>query len=234
MLERDARGGTRYIEVIKAHFGVTSPDARLQRAEYLGGGTSPVQITQVPNTSDTATKEQGSLAGYGTATLHGHGFTKSFTEHCVLIGLVSVRADLTYQQGIDRDWLRQTRYDFFWPALQHIGEQAITNQEIWADGSANDALTFGYQERFAEYRYKPSKITGLFRSDAASSLDAWHLSQDFATLPALDDTFIQDTPPIDRIIATPTEPHFLFDSYMKLTCARPMPLYGVPGNIDRF
>ena len=234
MLERDARGGTRYIEVIKAHFGVTSPDARLQRPEYLGGGSSPIHITPVQNTSDTATRDQGDLAGFGTATLNGHSFTKSFTEHCVLIGLVSARADLTYQQGLNRMWSRQTRYDFYWPALAQIGEQAILNKEIFFQNTSADEDVFGYQERFAEYRYKPSMITGLFRSDATASLDAWHLSQDFASLPVLGDTFIQESPPFDRVIAVPSEPHFLFDAYFNLKCARPMPLYGVPGNMDRF
>jgi hypothetical protein len=234
LLERDARGGTRYTEVIRAHFGVSSPDARLQRPEYLGGGRTPVNVSPVANTSGTASENQGDLAGIGTASVHGHGFHKSFTEHCTLIGLVSVRADLTYQQGVNRMWSRQTRYDFYWPALSHIGEQAVLSQEIWADGSAADQNVFGYQERYAEYRYKPSEITGLFRSDAAGTIDIWHLSQDFATRPVLDDTFIQDNPPIDRVIAVPTEPHFLFDSYLQLRCARPMPVYGVPGMIDHF
>ncbi len=235
LLERDARGGTRYTEIVKAHFGVTSPDARLQRPEYLGGGSSPINVSAVQQTSSTdGTSPQGNLAAYATATLHNHGFTKSFTEHCYIIGLVSVRADLTYQQGLDRLWSRQTRYDFFWPALATIGEQAVLNKEIFATGGANDELVFGYQERYAEYRYKPSKITGIFRSAAPTPLDAWHLAQDFATLPTLGDTFIQDTPPIDRVIAVPTEPHFLFDSYFSLRCARPMPMYGIPGNMDRF
>ncbi len=235
LLERDARGGTRYTEVIKSHFGVTSPDQRLQRPEYLGGGSSPVTISQVPQTSESGTTAQGTLAAYGTVSMHNHGFTKSFTEHCVLIGLVSVRADLTYQQGLNRMYNRSTRYDVYWPALAHIGEQAVLNKEIWYQNNGPlDTATFGYQERFAEYRYKPSQICGLFRSDAAGTLDAWHLSQDFATLPVLDTTFIQDTPPIDRVIAVATEPHFLFDSYFSLRCARPMPLYGVPGMIDHF
>ncbi len=174
LLERDARGGTRYTEIIRAHFGVTSPDARLQRPEFLGGGTSPVNIQQVANTSATATEPQGDLAGYGTATLINHGFTKSFTEHCILIGLVNVRADLTYQQGLNRMWSRATRYDFYWPALAQIGEQTVLNKEIWAqgDGATNDNKVFGYQERYAEYRYKPSQITNIMRSDAAGSLDA--------------------------------------------------------------
>ncbi len=234
LLERDARGGTRYTEVIKAHFGVTSPDARLQRPEYLGGGSSPINISAIAQTSETATTPQANLSAIGTVSLHNHGFTKSFTEHCILIGLVSVRADLTYQQGLNRMWSRQTRYDYYWPALANIGEQAVLNKEIFAKGVAADDLVFGYQERYAEYRYKPSQITGLFRSDAAGTLDAWHLSQDFATLPVLDDTFIVDNPPIDRVVAVPSEPHFLFDSYFNLRCARPMPMFGVPGLIDHF
>ncbi len=233
-LERDARSGSRYTEIVKAHFGVTSPDSRLQRPEFLGGGSTPVNVTAVANTSSTATEPQGDLAGYGTAVLSGHGFTKSFTEHGYLIGLLSVRADLTYQQGLNRMWSRATRFDFFWPSFAQIGEQSVLNQEIWADGSANDILVFGYQERYAEYRYKPSQITGLMRSDAAGTLDAWHLSQDFAALPVLNASFIVDNPPIDRVIAVPAEPHFIFDAYTQLRCARPMPLYGVPGMIDHF
>ncbi len=235
MLERDARGGTRYTEIIKSHFGVTSPDARLQRPEFLGGGSSPVNIHPVPNTSGTATEFQGDLAGYGTASFSGHGFMKSFTEHCTLIGLICVRADLTYQQGLDRMFSRQTRYDFFWPALSHIGEQAVLRKEIFSTGvTLDDDIVFGYQERYAEYRYKPSKITGVFRSTAAGSLDIWHLAQEFGAAPVLDATFIVENPPIDRVIAVPTEPHFLMDSFTSLKCARPMPVYGVPGLIDHF
>ena len=234
ILERDARGGTRYTEVIRAHFGVTSPDARLQRPEYLGGGSTPVTITPVPQTSQTATTPQGTQSGYGTVGLHGHGFTKSFTEHCVILGFVSVRADLTYQQGLDRMWSRSTRYDFYWPALAMIGEQAVLNKEIFMNNDANDDLVFGYQERFAEYRYKPSRLSGIMRSDAAGTLDAWHLSQDFASLPVLDTTFIQDTPPMARVEAVASEPDFLFDAYFAMRCARPMPMFGVPGMIDHF
>jgi len=236
--ERDARGGTRYIELIKSHFGVTSPDARLQRPEYLGGGSTPINITPVPQTSPTGTyanTPQGNLAAFGQVAIRNHGFTTSFTEHCLIIGLVSVRADLTYQQGLDRMWSRKTRFDFYWPALSHIGEQAVLQQEIFASGvPAEDEIVFGYQERYAEYRYKPSRITGEFRSNFAQSLDAWHLAQDFATAPVLNGDFIQDNPPIDRIIAVQDEPHFLFDSYIKMRCARPMPVYGVPGLIDHF
>lgn len=238
LYERDARGGTRYIEIIKSHFGVTSPDARLQRPEYLGGGSSPIVVNPIAQTSSTdVTTPQGNLAAMGTVQFRGHGFTKSFTEHCVLIGLVSVRADLSYQQGLNRMFSRSTRWDFYWPALSHIGEQAILNKEIYAQGSAggtDDDGVFGYQERYAEYRYKPSMVTGQLRSSYSSSLDTWHLAQDFSALPVLNDSFIQDNPPIDRVIAVPSYPHFVFDSYFDLKCARPMPVYSVPGLIDHF
>lgn len=237
LLERDARGGTRYIEIIKAHFGVSSPDARLQRPEYLGGGSTAINISPIASTVPTdisTTTPQGNLAAVGTASLHNHGFTKSFTEHCTIIGLVSVRADLTYQQGLPRQFSRQTRYDFYWPALAHLGEQTVLNKEIYAQGTEADELVFGYQERYAEYRYKPSMITGLMRSNAAESLDAWHLSQDFGALPTLSPEFIEENPPIDRIIAVPSEPAFIFDAHFSMRCARPMPLYGVPGLIDHF
>jgi len=235
LYERDARGGTRYTEIIRSHFGVVSPDARLQRPEYLGGGSSPININPIAQTSETSTTPQGNLAAYGTVTLNNHGFTKSFTEHCILIGFVSARADLNYQQGLNRMWSRSTRWDFYWPALANIGEQAVLQQEIFASGvKVEDELVFGYQERFAEYRYMPSKITGEFRSNFAQSLDTWHLAQDFATAPVLGATFIEETPPVDRVIAVVSEPHFLFDSYFKLKCARPMPMYSVPGMIDHF
>ena len=235
LYERDARGGTRYTEIVRSHFGVTSPDARLQRPEYLGGGSTPINLSPVPQTSETTVNSaQGNLAALGTLTVNNNGFTKSFTEHSIIIGLVSVRADLNYQQGMNRMFSRSTRWDFYWPALAHIGEQAILNKEIFADNSANDDLVFGYQERFAEYRYKPSVITGEFRSNFAQSLDTWHLAQDFATLPVLNDTFIQENPPVDRVLAVTDGPQFIFDSYFKLRCARPMPMYGVPGLIDHF
>lgn len=239
MYERDARGGTRYTEIIQSHFGVTSPDARLQRAEYLGGGHVPISISPIAQTSNTATAPTplGNLAAVGTVSMHRVGFTKSFTEHGVILGLVSARADLNYQQGLNRMFSRSTRFDFYWPALAHLGEQAILNKEIYAVGSGvpgQDALVFGYQERYAEYRYKPSIVTGQFRSNFATTLDSWHLAQNFSALPTLGPTFIQDDPPVDRIIAVPAEPHFLFDSFFSLRCARPMPVYGVPGMIDHF
>ncbi|AXL14486.1 major capsid protein [Microviridae sp.] len=237
LYERDARGGTRYIEIIKSHFNVTSPDARLQRPEFLGGGSSVVNITPVPQTSSTdATTPQGNLAGYGTSVVRDNGFIKSFTEHCLIIGLVSVRADINYQQGMNRMWSRETRFDFYWPALSHLGEQAVLNKEIYLQGTSADTDVFGYQERYAEYRYKPSTITGQFRSNYATSLDVWHLAQDFSALPTLGASFIQDNPPVDRIsaITDATYPHFLFDAHFDLKCARPMPTYSVPGLIDHF
>lgn len=235
LYERDARGGTRYTEIVNSHFGVVSADSRLQRPEYLGGGSTPVNIYPVAQTSSTdVTTPQGNLSAYGSVSMDGKGFTKSFTEHCLIIGLVSVRADLSYQQGLERMWSRSTRFDFYWPALSHLGEQAVLNKEIYAQADANDDLVFGYQERYAEYRYKNSLITGQFRSNAATPLDMWHLAQDFSALPVLNDTFIQENPPIDRVIAVPSEPHFLFDAYFKLRCARPMPVYSVPGLIDHF
>ena len=237
MFERDARGGSRYTEILRAHFNVVSPDARLQRVEFLGGGSAPINITPVPQTShtDPVATPQGNLAGYGKVSAHGHGFTKSFTEHCVILGLVSVRADLTYQQGLNRMFSRRTKFDFYWPALSHIGEQSVLRKEIYATGSpANDDVVFGYQERFAEYRYKPSLITGDFRSTAPLSLDAWHLSQEFTGPPTLDKTFIQEHVPVDRVVAVTDQPQFLFDSFIRAKCARPMPVYGVPGLIDHF
>lgn len=236
LYERDARGGTRYTEIVRSHFGVVSPDARLQRPEYLGGGQSPVNIHMVPQTSanENEPTPQGNLAAYGTAFMDRHGFTKSFTEHCVLIGLMCVTADLNYQQGMNRMWSRRSRFDFYWPALAHIGEQAVLSKEIYCDGTAGDEDVWGYQERFAEYRYKPSVITGQMRSSYPQSLDTWHLAQDFAARPLLNSTFIEENPPFDRVIAVPSEPHFLVDCYFQMRCARPMPIYGVPGMMDHF
>jgi hypothetical protein len=235
LYERDARGGTRYTEIIQSHFGVTSPDARLQRPEYLGGGRDRINIHPISQTSSTdATTPQGNMSAFGTTGFGGHGFSKSFTEHSVIIGLINVYADLTYQQGLNRMFSRQDRWDFYWPALAHLGEQAVLNKEIYAQGTADDDGVFGYQERFAEYRYKPSMITGQFRSNYATSLDVWHLAQDFTALPALNASFIEENPPIDRVVAVPSEPDILLDAYFDLKCARPMPTYSVPGLIDHF
>lgn len=230
LYEKDARGGTRYIEIIRSHFGVTSPDARLQRPEYLGGGSQSFIVNPVANTSETGT---GNLSAYGISQSANHSFIKSFTEHSIIIGLVSVRADMSYQQGLNRMWSRKTRWDFYWPSLAHLGEQAVLNKEIYA-GYGSDNQVFGYQERYAEYRYKPSLITGKLRSNDAQSLSAWHLAQNFASLPILGDTFIQENPPIARTVAVPSQPHFIFDSYFNMICARPMPVYSVPGLIDHF
>lgn len=242
LYERDARGGTRYTEIIRAHFGVVSPDARLQRPEYLGGGSTHVNVHPLAQTSssDPATTPQGNLAAFATAGINGHGFTKSFTEHCVVLGFASVRSNLTYQEGLHRMFTRRTRFDFYWPALAHLGEQAVLNREIFLTGHNTDASNlgnldvFGYQERYAEYRYKPSLITGKFRSSATDSLDVWHLAQEFGTMPTLSPEFIVENPPMDRISAVPSEPQFLLDAFIDLKCTRPMPVYSVPGLIDHF
>lgn len=236
LYERDARGGTRYTEIIRSHFGVISPDARLQRPEYLGGGSSPINIHPIAQTSETNTTPQGNLAAIGVHSQHGQGFVKSFTEHCVLLGLASVRADLNYQQGLNRMFSRRTRWDFYWPALAHLGEQAVLNKEIYLDvaGAGTNDLAFGYQERWAEYKYKPSIVTGKFRSNCTTPLDFWHLSQDFGALPVLDATFIEENPPLNRILAVSGEPQILMDCFFDLKCARPMPTFSVPGLIDHF
>lgn len=235
MYERDARGGTRYVEILRSHFGVISPDARLQRPEYLGGHSQPILINPVQQTSSTnEISPQGNLSAFAVTSQHS-GFSKSFTEHGYVIGLVSVRADLTYSQGINKLWLRNTRYDFYWPSFAHLGEQVVYDVEIYNDGVASMNRAFGYQERYAEYRYKPSLVTGAFRSGyPGGSLNVWHLSQVFGNRPVLGNEFIQEDPPIGRVVAVPSQPHFIMDSYIRLRCARPMPVYSVPGLIDHF
>ncbi len=235
LYERDARGGTRYTEILRSHFGVVSPDARLQRPEYLGGSSTRININPVQQTSGTTSSSPlGNLAAFGVAGDVFHGFTKSFVEHGLIIGLVNVRADLTYQQGISRMWSRKGRFDYYWPALAHLGEQAVLNKELFAQGTGDDDKVFGYQERWAEYRYFPGQITGKFRSTDPQSLDVWHLAQKFDTLPTLSSQFISDNPPIERVVAVQDEPQFLLDSYIRLKCARPMPVYSVPGLVDHF
>ena len=242
LLERDARGGTRYTEIIRSHFGVISPDSRLQRPEYLGGGTTTINVNPIAQTSATgqtgATTPLGNLAAMGTALAHNHGFTQSFTEHGVIIGLVSVRADLTYQQGLHKMWSRSTRYDFYFPAFATLGEQAVLNQEIYVTGTtAQDQAVFGYQERWAEYRYNPSRISSLFRSTAAGTIDPWHLAEKFTTLPTLSSSFIVSNPPISRVVAVGAAANgqqFIFDSFFDVKKARPLPMYSVPGLIDHF
>lgn len=234
MYEKDARGGTRYTEILRAHFGVVSPDARLQRSEYLGGSSDRINIQQVAQTSSTDTESpQGNLAAFGLGSGIS-GFKKSFTEHGYVIGLVNVRADLNYQQGLNKMWSRRTRFDYYWPSFAHLGEQAVLNKEIYLQGNAQDDEVFGYQERYAEYRYHPSQITGQLRSTCATPLDYWHLAQKFTSLPKLNAEFIEDNPPIDRAIAVQNYPQFVFDSYVQCCCVRPMPVYSVPGLIDHF
>lgn len=222
---------------------MVSPDARLQRPEYLGGGSSPVAINPIAQTSATidtgtaATTPQGNLAAMGTVLSQGHGFSQSFTEHGMVIGLVAVRADLTYQQGMRKMWSRRTRYDFYFPAFAMLGEQTVLNKEIYCDGTPDDDKVWGYQERWAEYRYNPSMITGLFRSTAAGTIDPWHLAQHFTSRPTLNSQFISDTPPLSRITAVGDAANgqqFIFDSFFRVKAARPMPLYSVPGLIDHF
>lgn len=247
LFERDARGGTRYTEVLRSHFGVISPDQRLQRPEYLGGGTSRVNVNPVAATNSSASVDIGELGGFGTTSGMGIGFRKSFTEHCLILGLVAARADLSYQQGLHRMFSRRTRFDFYWPSLAHLGEQAVLNKEIQQKGAdpndlENNEGVFGYQERYAEYRYKPSMITGQMRSNGGAPLDSWHLAQEFAgagTLGmrvALNEEFIVENPPYDRILAVNQSlaPAFLLDMYFEYKCARPMPVFSVPGMIDHF
>lgn len=241
LLERDARGGTRYTEILRSHFGVASPDARLQRPEYLGGGSTPINISPIAQTSGTGATGQttplGNLAAFGTYLAPNHGFSQSFVEHGYVIGLVSVRADLTYQQGLRRHWSRSTRYDYYFPAFAMLGEQAILNKEIYVTGGATDSQVFGYQERWAEYRYNPSEITGLFRSTAAGTIDPWHYAQKFTSLPTLNSTFIQDTPPLARNLAVGAGANgqqLLLDAFFNINAARPLPMYSVPGLIDHF
>lgn len=234
--ERLARGGSRYTEVLRSFFGVVSPDARLQRPEFLGSFTKMVNVNPIAQTSATDnTSPQGNLSAYGVTAAKFHGFTKSFVEHGYIFGFVCARADLTYQQGINKMWLRSTVYDFYWPTFAHLGEQAIELREIYAQGSKADTSVFGYQERYAEYRYKPSQITGKFRSSiTGGSLDKWHLSQFFESAPTLNEEFIVENPPINRIIAVPSEPEFLLDVGFRYTTVRPMPMFGTPGLVDHF
>lgn len=228
LLEKSARSGTRYTEIVQAHFGVTSDDARLQRPEYLGGGSAPVHINEVPQTSETNTTAQGTLSATGRVGIT-RGFQKSFTEHGIILGLCCVDADLTYQKGLDRMWSRSDRYDYYQPEFANLGEQAVLNKEIYVDMAGTPTDTFGYQERYAEYRYKPSKITGKLNSHYATPLDTWHLSEEFGSQPALNSTFIVSDPPIDRIVAVNTEPDFTLDCYIQNKTVRPMPVYAIPG-----
>jgi hypothetical protein len=238
LLELDARGGTRYVEILKAHFQVTSPDFRLQRAEYLGGGQIKINAHPIAQTSPTSgSNALGQLGAFATASGSSIGFTHSFVEHGYVIGIACARADLTYQQGLNRMWSRSTRYDFFWPKLQELGEQTILNKEIYAQGSANptqDAAVFGYQERYAEYRYMPSQIRGEFRSTFSTPLDYWHMAEKFTSLPALNATFIVQNTPIARALAITDGPDLIADYWFSYKHARPMQTYSVPVKLGKF
>lgn len=232
LLERDARGGTRHVEVIRAHFGVDVPDFRLQRPEYLGGGRGFVNVSPVANTSSTATEDQGQLAGVGSGTLQA-SWVKSFVEHGHVIGILRARGELSYSQGVERMWTRSTRYDFLWPELAQLGEQEVRNREIFVGAvTATNNAVFGYQERYAEYRFKKSLITGKFASDAAGSLDFWHLSEDFAALPGLNRTFIEDATPMSRVTTVDTEPDFIIDGRFDFRVARILPVRAVPSLME--
>lgn len=243
LLERDARSGTRYTELLRAHFGVLPEDARLQRPEYIGGGHTTIQTSAIPQTSATGltggSSPLGALGAAATAT-DQHSFSYHATEHGYIIGLANVNAELTYQQGLHRMWTRSTRYDFYWPVFAHLGEQAIRNDEIYCvghSGGSQDSATFGYQERWAEYKHRPSRISGLFRSTVAGNIDTWHLSQEFSALPTLNTTFIQDTPPLSRVLAAGALAdgmQILFDSVFNIRTTRAMPMFSVPGMMDRF
>lgn len=227
-LEIDARSGTRLVEKIQAHFGVTVPDFRAQRSEYLGGGKSWITVSPVANTSADGTAVQGELRGVGVGTING-GFAKSFVEHGYILGLVRARGDVTYFQGLDRHWSRSTLYDFYWPSLAGLGEQAILKKELFVSNSAaTDDAVFGYQERWAEYRFAHSRVTGLFNPDVSGGLSHWHLAEDFSAAPSLNSTFIEDATPMDRVTVTDTQQQFLADIWFDYKWARPIPVFSIP------
>ena len=236
--EKQARGGSRYTEIVRSFFGVTSPDARLQRPEYLGGNRVPINVNQVvqqSGTGESTSTPQGTVVGMSQTTDSHSDFTKSFTEHGFIIGVMVARYDHTYQQGLERFWSRKDKFDFYWPVFANIGEQAVKNKEIFAQGTDEDDQVFGYQEAWAEYRYKPSRVTGEMRSSYAQSLDVWHLADDYETLPSLSAEWIQENAKtIDRVLAVTSENsnQFFADIYVKNLCTRPMPMYSIPGLID--
>ena len=237
LYERDARGGSRYIEILKSHFGVTSPDARLQRPEYLGGNRVPININQVIQQSGTqsGTTPQGTVVGMSQTTDSHSDFIKSFTEHGFILGVMCVRYDHTYQQGLERFWSRKDRFDYYWPVFANIGEQAVKNKEIYAQGNAEDDEVFGYNEAWADYRYKPNRVTGEMRSAYAQSLDVWHLADDYSSRPSLSDSWIrEDKANIDRVLAVQSSVsnQFFADIYVQNRATRPMPVYSIPGLID--
>jgi hypothetical protein len=235
--EQQARGGSRYTEVVRSFFGVTSPDSRLQRPEYLGGNRVPINVNQIIQQSGTESSgtPQGTVVGQSLTTDSHSDFTKSFTEHGLIIGLMVARYDHTYQQGLNRLWSRKDKFDFYWPVFANIGEQPVKNKEIYAQGNAKDDEVFGYQEAWADYRYKPNMVTGEMRSAYAQSLDVWHLADDYNALPTLSDAWIrEDKSTVDRVLAVQSSvSNQLFaDIYVKNLCTRPMPMYSIPGLID--
>lgn len=237
LLERDARGGTRYIELLRSHFGVTSPDARMQRPEYIGGGQSQLTLTPIAQTAPTTGVPLGALGAAGTA-VGRHTASFAATEHGFILGLINVRTELSYQQGLDKMWSRSTRFDYYWPSLAELGEQAVLRKEIYATGlSSHDDQVFGYQERWHEYRVRQSQVTGIMRSTAAGTLDAWHLGQRFLTSPTLSETFIRDNPPMPRVLAAgmlAAGQQYLADVFIQRTAVRPLPTYGTPAILGRF
>lgn len=237
LLERDARGGTRYAELILSHFGVRVPDFRVQRPEYIGGGQSPLNITPIAQTAPDAESVVGALGGTGTAAGQ-HRASYASTEHGYVIGLINVRSELSYQQGLHKMWSRLTRYDFYLPSLAQLGEQAVLKKEIYAIGAAiNDDLVFGYQERWQEYRTRYSEVTGEFRSNQPGTIDPWHLAQYFGSAPVLGPTFIVDNPPMDRVLAAGSSAvgqQYLADIHIRRTAVRPIPMFGTPAQLGRF
>lgn len=237
LLERDARGGTRYTEQIFQQFGVRNPDYRLQRPEYIGGGRTPLVITPVAQTA-TGGGGLGSLGGVGTSAATGHHASYAATEYGYVIGIINVRSEISYQQGLHKLWTRSTRYDFYVPALAQLGEQAVLRQEIYCTGvNADDATVFGYQERWHEYRVMYSDVTGIMRSSYAGTLDAWHLAQNFSSAPVLDSTFILDSPPMTRVLAAggaSANQEYLADILIRRTAVRPVPTFSTPATLGRF
>lgn len=234
LYERDARGGTRYIEIIKSHFNVDSPDARMQRPEYLGGNRIPISIHQIANQSQGESDFLGDLGAMSLTTDKHSDFVKSFTEHGFVIGICVARYDHSYPQGLERMWTRKGRFDYYWPVFANLGEQAVMKSEIYLDPSALDSV-FGYQERWAEYRYKPNRVAGEMRSGINNTLDSWHFADYYQSAPSLSDGWIkEDKTNVDRTLAVTSQvSNQLFaDIYVKNYTTRPMPLYSIPGLID--
>lgn len=238
ILEKDARGGTRYTEIIKQHFNVQSPDARLQRPEYLGSKRFTIDFQQIAQTSASSDQSpQGHMTAFSLSGVETDDITKSFTEHSIIMGLMVIRTQQTYQQGIAKPWSKRTRFDYYLPALAHIGEQPILKREIYAQGNEVDKEVFGYQEAWAEYRMKPNEISGKFRSNAEGTLDAWHYAQNLTGAPVISKEFLEQQPTeMDRTITINHNitDQFIVDFATDEELYRPMPLYSVPGLIDHF